>query len=52
MSSLYDIICVTVDTAEVEALKGELAKAKEEAGLSKAAADKAAANLKAEQVVR
>nr|XP_020165653.1 tropomyosin-2-like [Aegilops tauschii subsp. strangulata] len=36
--------------AEVETLKGDLARAKEQARVSQAAADKAAADLKAEQV--
>ena len=52
-----ELICVicffeTTDATTVEALKGELAKAKEEAKVSKAAADKAAADLRAEQVMR
>jgi DNA repair exonuclease SbcCD ATPase subunit len=38
--------------AEVETLKSALAQAKEEAKVSKAAADKAAADLKSEQVAR
>ena len=37
---------------EVEALKSALAQAKEQARVSKAAADKEAADLKAEQVAR
>ena len=36
----------------VRALRGELAQAKEQARISKAAADKAAADLKAEQAAR
>ena len=38
--------------AAVEALRGELAQAKEQAQVNKAAADKAAEDLKSEQVVR
>ena len=40
--------CVTVGAAEVETIKGTLAQAK----MNKAAADKAAAELEAEQVSR
>ena len=39
-------------TAAVEALRGELTQAKEQARVNKAAADKAAEDLKSEQVVR
>ena len=39
-----------VSAAEVETLKGTLAQAKEEAKANKAAADKAAVELKTEQV--
>ena len=41
---------VTVGTAEVETLKGALAQAKKEAKMNKAAAEKAVAELEAEQV--
>ena len=39
----------TVGAAELEGLKGEVAKAKEEAKANKAAADKAAADLEAKK---
>ena len=41
-----------VGSAEVETLKGALAQAQKEAKANKAAADKAAAELKTEQVAR
>ena len=46
-------MCVCTDgAAAVETLRGELAQAKEQARVSKAAADKAAADLMAEQAAR
>ena len=46
-------MCMIVGSAtEVETLKSALAEAKEEANARKAAADKAAADLKSEQVAR
>jgi hypothetical protein len=50
---LYTEICITADNAAaVEALRAELAQAKEQARMSEAAAKKAAAELKAEQAAR
>jgi hypothetical protein len=50
---LYTEICITTDNAAaVEALRAELARAKEQAKMSEAAAQKAAAKLKAEQAAR
>ena len=46
------MIIIIAGAAEVETLKGALAQAKKEAEASKAAADKAAAELEAEQVGR
>ena len=46
------LIIFAGSAAEVETLKSALAQAKEQARVSKAAADKAAADLKAEQVAR
>lgn len=43
---------ITFSAAMVEALRGELALAQEQARVNKAAADKAAEDLKSEQVVR
>ena len=43
---------IIVGAAEVETLKGALAQAKKEAEANKAAADKAAAELKTEQAAR
>ena len=46
-------MCEIADgAAEVETLRGELSRAKEQARVSNAAADKAAADLKAEQATR
>ena len=46
-------MCINADgAAAVEALRAELARAKEQARLSNAAAEKASADLKAEQVAR
>ena len=46
-------ICITADTiATVETLRAELARAKEQARMSNAAAKKAAAELKVEQATR
>ena len=46
-------MCMILGTVtEVKTLKSALAKAKEEERASKAAADKAAADLKSEQVAR
>ena len=50
---MYTEICITADSAAaVETLRAELARAKEQARMSNAAAEKAAAELKAEQAVR
>ena len=46
------LITSTGSAGEVEALKSALAQAKEQARVSQAAANKAAADLKAEQVTR
>ena len=43
---------IAVNEAAVEALRGELTQAKEQARVNKAAADKAAEDLKSEQVIR
>ena len=46
-------MCLCADgTAKVETLRGELARAKEQARVSNAAIDKAGADLKAEQATR
>ena len=46
-------MCMIAGSATaVETLRGELAQAKEQARVNKAAADKAAGDLKSEQVVR
>ena len=46
---MYTEICITADNvAAVDALRAELARAKEQARMSEAAAKKAAAELKAE----
>ena len=46
-------MCEIADgAAEVETLRGDLARAKEQARVSNTAADKAAADLKAEQATR
>ena len=46
-------MCMIVgSTSAIEALQGELAQAKEQARMNKAAADKAAEDLKYEQAVR
>ena len=51
--SLSADVCIIADgAAEVETLRGELARAKEQARVSNAAADKAAADLKTEQATR
>ena len=52
LSSCVPLIIIAGSAAEVETLKSALAQAKEQARVSKAAADKAAADLKAEQVAR
>ena len=50
---MYTEICITVDgAAAVETLRAELARAEEQAMMSNAAAEKAAAELKAEQAAR
>ena len=47
---MYTKICITADSAAaVETLRAELARAKEQARMSNAAAEKAATELKAEQ---
>jgi len=46
------MLMITGSAAEVETLKSSLAQAKEEAKENKAAANKAAAELKTEQVAR
>ena len=55
MRSLISCVALIIfagSAAEVETLKSTLAQAKEQARVSQAAADKAAADLKAEQVTR
>ena len=52
LSSCVALIIIAGSAAEVETLKSALAQAKEQARVSQAAADKAAADLKAEQVTR
>ena len=55
MRSLISCVALIIfagSAAEVETLKSTLAQAKEQARVSQAAADKAAADLKAEQVAR
>ena len=55
MWSLISCVILTIFASsggEVEALKSALAQSKEQARVSQAAADKAAADLKAEQVTR
>ena len=52
LSSCVALIIIAGSAAEVETLKSALAQAKEEARVSQVAADKAAADLKAEQVSR
>ena len=50
---MYTEICITADDAAgVETLRAELARAKEQARMSSAAAEKAADELKAEQAAR
>ena len=50
---MYTEICITADSAAaVETLRAELARAKEQARMSNAAAKKAATKLKAEQAAR
>ena len=50
---MYTEICITADSAAaVETLRAELARAKEQARMSNAASEKAAAELKAEQAAR
>ena len=50
---MYTEICITADSAAaVETLWAELARAKEQARMSNAAAEKAATDLKAEQAAR
>ena len=46
------VIMITVGAAEVESLKSTLAQAQKEAKVNKAAADKAAKELEAEQTAR
>ena len=50
LSSHVALIVIAGSAAEVETLKSALAQAKEQARVSQAAADKAATDLKAEQV--
>ena len=52
LSSCAAMIMIAGRAAEVEALKGALAQAKEQARASKVAADNATADLKTEQVAR
>ena len=52
LSSCVALIIIAGSAAEVETLKSALAQAKEEARANKAAADKAATELKTEQVAR
>ena len=50
---MYTEICITADSAAaVETLRAELGRAKEQARMSNAAAEKAAAELKAEEAAR
>ncbi len=50
---MYTEICITADSAAaVETLQAELARAKEQARMSNAAAEKVADELKAEQTAR
>ena len=50
---MYTETCITADSAAtVEILRAELARAKEQARVSNAAAKKAAAELKAEEAAR
>ena len=50
---LFDfVIMITVGAAEVESLKSALAQVKKEVEVSRAAADKAAKELEAEQTPR
>ena len=50
---MYTEICINADgAASVETLRAELAGAKEQARMSNAAAEKAAAELKAKQAAR
>ena len=52
LSSCVALIIIAGSAAEVEIPKSALAQAKEQARVSKAAANKAAADLNAEQVAR